>query len=506
MEVFVARQPIFDRAREVYGYELLFRPDDSTNACDGPQSSELTTQVIANALLSIGLDNIVCGKKAFLNFNNELLAGGAYSMLPKESTVLEILETVEPTEQLFNLCRGLKQQGYTFALDDYVGDSRMEPLTEIAQLIKIDIQITSREAQEKMLRTYRPRGIAVLAEKVETPEEYEWAKRAGYDYFQGYFFARPAVMRGSQIPAGKVNCLRLLREMQYPDLNFAEITKIVSEDVALSYKLLRYANSALFAGCGEMRSIPQALARLGEDVLRHWAALAALPLMAKDKPGELVTHSLVRARFCERLMQLASAQSHGLGFLMGLFSLLDALIDVPLEEALQKAGITGPIRDVLVGTAEADEPLHHIYALVRQYEATDWKGVSEAAAKLGIKTAAISEAYAESTLWAQQALHATVRKGNSRKRTRYPAEGSLQILLEDAMGREKVLRGRLLNVSVNGLQIELEDRIPLHAAVACNSPKHGISGRGSVRYCNPRKGKFLVGLEFGNGTGWREPA
>ena len=506
MDVFVARQPIFDRAREVYGYELLFRSDDFTDVCDGVLSHDATTQVIANALLTIGLDNIVCGKKAFVNFDNDLLAGGAYSVLPKESTILEILESSQPTEELFNLCRELKSQGYTLALDDYAADPRMEPLTEIAQMIKVDVQCTSKQEQEQLVRTYRQRGIAMLAEKVETLEEYEWARNAGYDYFQGYFFARPALVRASQIPAGKVNCLRLLREMQYTDLNFAEITKIISEDVALSYKLLRYANSALFAGCGEIRSIGQALARLGEDVVRHWAALAALPLMAKDKPGELVTHSLVRARFCERLMQLSSAQSQGLGFLMGLFSLLDALIDVPLEEALQKAGITGPIREVLLGAAPQDDPLNNIYNLVRQYEATDWKGVAMTAAKLRIPPSGVSEAYAESTLWAQQALHATVRKANTRRKTRYPAEGTIQILWEDNVGHEKVTRGRLLNVSTSGLQLELDDRIPVQSPVSCNSPKHGISGRGSVRYCNPRKGKYLVGLEFSNGTGWREPA
>src|SRR5580658_4770528 len=364
MDVFVARQPIFDRTRQLYAYELLFRSDEVHNEYNGADSSSATTQVIANSLLTFGLENVACGKKVFLNFDYSLLMGGMHAVLPRETTVLEILESVEPNDELIAACRDLNEQGYTFALDDFVDHPGFEPLTQIAKMIKVDMRTTSKPEQERLLRTYRPRGIAMVAEKVETHEEFEWAKGAGYDYFQGYFFARPAILKGHQIPAAKVNCLRLLREMQFSDLNFEELRAIISADLSLSYKLLRYVNSALFARQGEIQSIAHSLAILGEEAIRHWAALAALPILAKDKPGELVTHSLVRACFCERLTQLAKDSEHGRGFLMGLFSLLDALIDVPLEEALHQAGVGPAISGALLGTEGQAGPLGEIYKLV----------------------------------------------------------------------------------------------------------------------------------------------
>ena len=506
MDVFVARQPIFDRTRQLYGYELLFRSDDVENQFDGTESGAATTQVIANSLLTIGLDNVACGKRAFLNFDYGLLMGGLHSMLPPETVVLEILESVEPSDELIAACRELSQQGYTFALDDFVGHPRVEPLTKIAKIIKIDTRTTSKPEQARLLETYRPRGIAMLAEKVETPEEFDWARNAGYDYFQGYFFARPTVLRAHQIPASKVNCLRLLREMQCPELDYDKLQSIISQDVSFSYKLLRYVNSALFARYGETRSIIHSLARLGDDAIRHWVALAALPVLAKDKPGELITHSLVRASFCERLAQLTGFADRGQGFLMGLFSLLDALIDVPLEEALHQTGVEPIISGALLGTANENDPLLNIFTLVRQYEAADWKAVSASAAKLATKAACVSRAYSESTLWAQQALHATARKTDSRREVRHAIEGNVNIMWADSTGREKVMVAQVLNVSVHGLQLQLTERLPVQTSLYCNAPKIGISGRGVVRYCNMRQGKYLIGLEFSNGTGWRDPA
>jgi c-di-GMP-related signal transduction protein len=505
MDVFVARQPIFDRSRELYAYELLFRSDDVDNRFDGTEAGSATTQVIANSLLTIGLENVAGGKKAFLNFDEQLLMGGLHSMLPPEAVVLEILESVGPSDELIAACYELNRQGYTFALDDFVGGQRLEPLTQIAKIIKVDMRATSKPDQERLLETYRPRGITMLAEKVETHEEFEWARNAGYDYFQGYFFARPAVLRAQQIPASKVNCLRLLREMQNSELDYERLTSIISQDVSFSYKLLRYVNSALFARYGETTSISHALARLGEEAIRHWVALAALPVLAKDKPGELVTHSLVRASFCERLSRQAGLAEPGQGFLMGLFSLLDALLDVPLEEALRQTGVEPLISGALLGTSQND-PLGDVFQLVCRYEAADWKAVSASAAKLDTKASCVGQAYSESTLWAQQALHATTRKTNSRREVRHAVQGSINVMWEDSSGHQQATVAQLLNVSVHGVQLQLSQRLNVQNAVSCSAPKLGISGRGVVRYCNPKQGKYVIGLEFPNGSGWREPA
>lgn len=405
MDVFVARQPIFDRKRELYGYELLYRSERARDQFDGTDAYSATEQVISSTLLSIGLENILCGKKAFLNFNHRLLSDGLHLSLPREATVIEILETVEPNSDLLALCRSIHEQGYTLALDDFVASPQFEPLTLLAQLIKVDVRVTSRAEQERLLRKYKPRGIAMLAEKVETYEEFEWTRAAGYDYFQGYFFARPSVIQSQQVPATKLNCLRLLSELQKPDLDFKRLEDLIRGEVALTYKLLRYVNSALFSRRGEIQSIERALMVVGSDEIRRWGALATLPMLATDKPGELATLSIVRARFCERLMQLAGITQQNEAFLMGMFSLLDALLDRPLNEALGSVSLGTDITQALLGTAPADDVLAKIYRLTRRYEEGDWDEVEKLSRACGFTGSATGDAYIEATLWAEKMLH-----------------------------------------------------------------------------------------------------
>ncbi len=404
MEVFVARQAIFDRKRQLYAYELLYRSDAARNQFDGTDSAAATRQVISSTLLSIGLENILCGKKAFLNFDHRLLSDGMHLSLPRQAIVIEILESVEPTADLIALCQSIHEQGYSIALDDFVSQPRFEPLTHIAKLIKVDLRATAKEEQERLLRTYQPRGITMLAEKVETHEEFEWARRAGYDLFQGYFFARPAIVRGRQIPAVQTTCLRLLRETQRKDLDFQRLEALIRGDVSLTFKLLRYANSALFGRSDKTSSIGRALLVLGEDGIRRWAALATLPMLATSKPGELVTLSIVRARFCERLAQLGGIAQHGDAFMMGMFSLLDALVDCPLEAALRELDLGPGVSEALLGTAKEQDVLARIYRLACRYELGEWDGIESLARDCGVPAASIGTAYVESTLWAERLL------------------------------------------------------------------------------------------------------
>jgi EAL and modified HD-GYP domain-containing signal transduction protein len=324
--------------------------------------------------------------------------------LPSQNTVIEILESVEPTSDLIALCRAIRDKGYTIALDDFVSSPQFEPLTRLAQLIKVDVRITGKPEQERLLRTYQPRGIAMLAEKVETYEEFEWTRAAGYDYFQGYFFARPSLIRSQQVPANKLHCLRLLTEVQKPDLDFKRMEALIRLDVALAYRLMRYVNSALFSHRTEIRSIENAMTILGTDNLRRWVALATLPTLATDKPGELVTLSLVRARFCETLIELAGLRQQSEAFLMGMFSLLDALLDQPLQEALVSASVGSGITQALLGTAPAGSTLARIYRLARHYELGDWDEVETLSQASGFTGSAAGAAYVQAAVWAQRML------------------------------------------------------------------------------------------------------
>jgi len=399
--VFVARQPIFDRNRKVWGYELLFRSAASQTRFDGTEATSATRQVISNGMLSIGFDKLLRGKHACINFGREMLLQDLYTSLPHQTTVIELTEDIEPDTEVVAAVKRMRAQGYRIALDDFRACPQMEPLIALANMIKVEM-FTPKPQQEAMVREFHDRGIRMLSEKVETDVDFRWALRAGYDYFQGNFFSCPVVMRGQQIPAIKLHCLRLIQEVHRAELDFTRLTTMISEDVSFSYKLLRYANSARFGRETKIHSIRRALVVLGEYGIRKWVSIAALPTIAADKPGELMRKSLVRARFCELLAQASGQGLEDQAFLLGLFSLLDALLDRPLDEVLKEVGLAPELDSVLRGQASEDNILNTIYRLVRSYESADWDEVERLSGRLGAPADLIGAAYCEALPWADE--------------------------------------------------------------------------------------------------------
>jgi EAL and modified HD-GYP domain-containing signal transduction protein len=330
-----------------------------------------------------------------------MLLQNLYLSLPQQNTVIELTEDVEPDEEVLAAVRRMRDQGYRIALDDFRPSPQMEPLVELAHIIKVEMR-TPKAQQEVMLKEFRARSIRMLSEKVETDADFRWALRAGYDYFQGNFFACPVVLQGRQIPAIKLHCLRLLQEVHRAELDFTRLTTLISEDVSFSYKLLRYANSARFGRETKIHSIRRALVVLGEYGIRKWISIAALPTIAADKPGELMRRSLVRARFCELLGQASGQGVEDQAFLMGLFSLLDALLDRPLDDVLKEVGLAPALDSVLRGQATDDNVLNTIYSLVRSYEVADWNEVERLAGCLGAPADLVGAAYREALPWADE--------------------------------------------------------------------------------------------------------
>jgi EAL and modified HD-GYP domain-containing signal transduction protein len=399
MDAFVARQAIFDRNKNVYGYELLFRSCQD-NFFDHSDESSATSQVISNSLLTIGLDRLLSGRRAFINFGRNLLVQELTPILPRELIVVEVLETVRADSAVLEACRDLKRRGYLIALDDFVCDGCSGPLSPYADILKVDFRATPRDRQVRMVAKYSKLGIKMLAEKLESYEEYQWAREAGYDYFQGYFFARPTVLRVKQIPSYKINALRLLRALQKPELDYAQLESLIKQDVSFSYKLLRYVNSAAFHFRNPIGSIKQALVILGDDEIRRWTTLVALPGMAQDKPGEVVTHALVRARFCELLGKAAAPPgSYGDTFLIGMFSLLDAMIDRPLLEIVRELNLHQDMQEALIQTHKCKSNLAAILRLVLGYEAGCWAEVENEARRLRISNSDVATYYLESLDW-----------------------------------------------------------------------------------------------------------
>lgn len=396
-EVLIGRQPILDRYLQLFGYELLFRSAAPVQSFDGTAA---TSEVIATALLTIGLDELVGPHRAFINFNRELLLGDRATLLPPQRTVIEVLEDSEIDDSLIESCRNLRQLGYLIAIDDYVGDPRFDPLIPHTDLIKIDLRGVGIADRHRLVTRFRGQNVRLLAEKVETPEEFQICSALGFDYFQGYFFARPVTITRRDLPANKISALRVLREANRRELDLAQLESVLRQDPSLCYKLLRYVNSAAFGFSRTIDSIKSALVLIGDIRIRQWVSLAVMRSLGDNKPQELVAHILTRARFCESialLSELASRSSEF--FLMGMFSLFDALVDRPLVEILDELHVSNDVRASLLAS-DSDSVFVRVYSLVRAYEHSDWDHVTSDCSKLGLTPQSVCSVYVESVRWA----------------------------------------------------------------------------------------------------------
>lgn len=392
MDIFVARQPIFDRNERIFAYELLFR-QGTHNLYEGMDGDQATSDVIANSFLTIGMGTLTGGKRGFINFTSNLLKKKTAYLLPSDLVVIEILENIEPDREIVLACQKLKEAGYLIALDDFVFDEKFWPLINLADIIKIDFSVTVGKERTDIVKRLSARKIKFLAEKVETREEYEQALQAGYDLFQGYFFCKPLVVVGKMIPPFKLNILRLLQEINNPKTDFGKIEDIIKGDVSLSYNLLKFINSALFGLKMKINSIKQALVLLGLSEVRKWASIVALQTLGQDKTNELIVNCLVRASFGEALAQKTALRHEASNiFLMGMFSLMDAFLDRPLAEVLEELPLSQEIKQALLGE---DNRFSSIYNLVLAYEKADWANVSMCAERAGLDESEISAYYVQ---------------------------------------------------------------------------------------------------------------
>ncbi len=402
MKVYIGRQPIFDRMRRVVAYELLFRsgPENFFSATDGTVASQ---QVVNSSMSIFGLHLLTGGKPAFVNVTQELLLNGLLLMLPPNLFVLEVLETVEPTEEVVEACRQLKQHGFLLALDDFALRQGYEPLIALADIVKVDFLQVQGAERFQIAQQLANTKVRLLAEKVETHEDFDEARQAGYDYFQGFFFSKPNVLVAQDLPAQKLTYLRLMQEMAGETLDFRRLEAVFRSDVALSFKLLRYINSAAMGLRFPITSIQQAMVMLGEKNLRRWVLLTLTASLLEDKPTELLMVGVVRGRFCEQACQRLRWRALGVDpFLVGLFSILDALLDRPLSELLTELPIAPEIRDALLGKPNL---LGRLLRLIIAYEQADWTQVTDWATKVGLPEEEIATLYIASVAWAEALLH-----------------------------------------------------------------------------------------------------
>jgi c-di-GMP-related signal transduction protein len=398
---FVARQPILTVDEKVFGYELLFRDgvEDFFRHSDADEASRSTL----NTAMLLGLDVLCDGRRAFVNCTREMLLKDYITLLPSEQAVAEILETVPADDLVVAACRRLKEAGYTIALDDFAVNDPREALTDLADIIKVDVRATSAADAAAMVKRYGPWRCRMLAEKVETREEFLATKKAGFLYFQGYFFRRPEILTAHEIPANRINYLRMLKAVSQRELDVREIENLVKSEAALCYRLLRYLNSAAFGFATEIHSVRHALAILGEREVRRWIRLVATLGAGQGKSSELVLSAMVRARFCELLSPKIPHGDSDL-FLMGLLSMMDVILEIPMSQVLDNIPIDQETKAVLLGGASR---LRLFYQLMLAQESGEWKNAADLTTQLHLTESDVAEAHWQAMQWAREVSSGT---------------------------------------------------------------------------------------------------
>jgi EAL and modified HD-GYP domain-containing signal transduction protein len=392
---YVARQPIFDREKRVFGYELLFR-NGVENAFVGGDLDMASRATLDRSVL-MGIDMLCDGKRAFVNCTRDTLIKGLVTLLPPTSTVVEILEGVPADPDVMAAVQRLKESGYMIALDDFVTNDAREPLAELADIIKVDLKLTSLEERLAMVKRYGPWKRRMLAEKVETQEEFNAAKEHEFVYFQGYFFRKPEMVSTHEMPANRINYLRMLQAVSSPDLDMAGLEQLIRGEASVCYRLLRYLNSSMFGFRSEIHSVKHALAILGEREMRRWVRLVAAVGAGQDSSSDLLLSSLVRARFAELLTPKVPHGESDL-FLMGLLSLIDAMLELPMEKVLEMIPLDKETKAVLLGQASLLRPVHQ---LMLAHESGEWEAAARVAESMHLDKEETAGLYLEAQQWAR---------------------------------------------------------------------------------------------------------
>ncbi len=368
---YLGRQPIFDLEQRVIGYELLYRSSDVQTTSAGTDGDTATSQVLLNSFWEMGLKKIVGEQLAFVNLTRKFITEEGLIPPASKQLVLEILEDIEIDDEVLSAVARLKAEGYVIALDDFIYHPKLQPLVRMADIIKIDILALSHQKIDEHLFALRKFPLKLLAEKVETPEEFDWCKSRGFDYYQGYFLCKPRLISGRRMPSSRINLLRIMARLQDPELDLRQLEDIISQDVRMGYRLLRYINSAAYITNNKIDSIHHAITCLGEKEIRKWASLLLLTGI-DDKPEELVTTSLIRAKMCELLAANDSQLSPATAMLVGMLSTLDAMLDQPLTDLLEDIPLHEDVRQALL---DGHGPYAALLEKTLAYEKGAWENI-----------------------------------------------------------------------------------------------------------------------------------
>lgn len=400
MDIFLARQPIFDKKNKIIAYELLFRTGmlNKYNSVDGDNA---TIEVIKNTLFNFGIEKIAKSKKVFINFTENILKSNILDLLSPEYVVVEILEDIEPTLEIINICKKLKEMKYTIALDDFVFHNKYKSLMEFVDIIKVDFRITNGEERKEVIKKIKNKNIKFLAEKVETIEEFNDAVKYGYSYFQGYYLSKPVVISGKKIPENKIIHMRLLEELNSKDFSLEKVEELIKKDISLSYKLLRIVNSAEFGLKHKVTSIKQALSYTGEIQVKKWLYLVSIKAIGDDRPDFIIFESLARAKFGELIFLKTRFKNDSFNaYLTGMLSLVDVILEKPIDEILEEILVDEDVRSALIG--EKNNKYGFLLSLILNYEQGKIDKIFELMEYFNISTDELRSSYMEAIEWSHR--------------------------------------------------------------------------------------------------------
>jgi c-di-GMP-related signal transduction protein len=408
MEVFVARQPIFNVKEEVIGYELLYRSDQAVNKFANVDGDLATTELIINSFMNIGIEKLANGRPCFINFTENLLKTGLPTYFHPSEIVVEILETIEPNQELIQICTELKSKGYKIALDDIIFREKnpyFYDLLKLADIVKIDFLNTPISIRGKMETVIKKLGLKMLAEKVETRDDFEDALKKGYHFFQGFFFSKPMIMSSREVPVYFHSYYEIIQQLAAEDPNIDIITQLIERDVSLSYKLLKLINSPAYRPKQKINSIKQAIVLLGLRELKKWIYILAVResrVKKKESSEEMIRNSLTRARMCEEIERIRSQANPSPSYFMtGMLSLMDSILGMSMETVLLDLPLDEEICDALNGK---ENSLKEVLYLVLAVEKAEWTKISCKCQELNIDERELFKVYAESLNWSHSLI------------------------------------------------------------------------------------------------------
>ena len=399
MDIYIARQPIYDKELKVAAYELLYRSKLGESAYSAADGDVSTASVILGAFLDGGFESMTDNKPGFVNFTDSLLKSEAVTMLPAKRLVIEILETVEPTQEVLAACEKLAELGFSMALDDYVLTDSTEGFIQFAKIIKMDFLNSTDDQLKNIVRSYKGKNISFLAEKIETKEDFLKAKSYGYTFFQGYYFSRPTLVENKVLLPLQINAMQVLEMLHDDNCDVQKMAKIIDYDPGMRFKLLRLANSVGYGALHKTNQTGTAIARIGLTELRTWMLFVLMHGSNMEKPNELIKQSMVRAIAAEEICIRKKLDTDSSGFsLLGLFSLLDAIMDAPFDVILSSINIDDRIKATLVNPGDKGSVYDTVFQFIHAYDNADWKEAESIGSKIGLTLDEYGDIYLNSII------------------------------------------------------------------------------------------------------------